>query len=230
MKSLTWQHTLGIVGVTLLVLGSAMGLFMAPAERHMGDVSRIYYVHVPIAQVTLLIFTIGFGFALLSLWTGRARWDALTTAALETGVVLCVPLLSTGMLWARPTWGIWWTWDVRLTTMLLALILFGGVLAMRSFVEDSHRRSVWTAVTTIVAYVDVPLIYFCVRWWRSLHQVQSSPETVDSAMVLPYRINAFGILFLALWFIALRARLEVLRRQGEETPEPEVLPTAVAVT
>lgn len=223
-----WQQMLGWIGLALLVTGSLMGLFMAPAERHMGEVSRIFYVHVPSAMVDLLIYTFGFGFAILSLWTGNRRWDALTTGALETGVVLNVLMLGTGMLFARPTWGIWWTWDVRLTFSLLALVLFCGVLALRNFVEDPDRRAVWTAVTTIVAYVDIPLIYFCVRWWRSLHQVQSSPETVDSSMVLPFRINAFGFLFLALWFIAARSRIERLEQDREETPEPAVLPSVAA--
>jgi heme exporter protein C len=207
-----------------------MGLFTAPAERHMGEVSRIFYVHVPSAMVDLLTYTIAFGFAVISLWTSGRRWDALTTGALETGVVLNIVMLGTGMLFARPTWGIWWSWDVRLTTSLLALVLFGGVLALRSVVDDPDRRAVWTAVSTIIAYVDVPLIYFCVRWWRSLHQVQSSPDTVDSAMVLPFRINAVGILLLVLWFIAVRSRIELLRRDNDETPEPDILPAAVAAT
>lgn len=220
----------GALGLTLLLVGSTLGLAWSPPERHMGDVSRIFYVHVPSAQVDLLIYTFAFVFALFSLWTGRSRWDARLTGALEVGVVLNVLLLGTGMLFGRPTWGIWWTWDVRLTTSLLALILFGGILALRSFVEEPRRRAVWTAVTTIVAYVDVPLIYFCVRWWRSLHQVQSSPDTVDAAMVLPYRLNAFGLLFFCIWLIGLRARLERLRAAEEEVPEPEVLPSAVATT
>jgi heme exporter protein C len=186
----------------------------------MGNVSRIFSIHVPIAQNALLVLLFAFCFAIASLWTGKRRWDAATAGAVEVGVVLTALLLATGMLFARPTWGVWWTWDVRLTTSLVGLILFATVLALRSFVEDEPRRATWTAVTTIIAFVDVPLIYFCVRWWRSLHQVQSSPETVDSMMVLPYRINAFGVLFLAIFLIALRSRLETRRLEGEEVAQP----------
>lgn len=214
---------LGLLGVALLLCGSTVGLFAAPPERHMGDVSRILYVHVPSAWNTLLVFTFAFGFAVASLWSGKAVWDQRLVAAIETGVVLNVLMLLTGMLFARPTWGVWWTWDVRLITSLLSLILFCGVLALRSVLDDARRRAVWSAVSTIVAWVDVPIIYLCVRWFRSIHQIQSSPETVDSGMVLPMRINAFAVLFLALWFIGQRSRLEGARRSLEESPEPERL-------
>ena len=209
-----------VLGAMLVVSGSALALFLAPPERHMGDVSRIFYIHFPVAINALLIFSIGFVFAVVSLWTSKPRWDSLLTATLETGIMLNVLLLVTGSIFARPTWGVWWTWDVRLTTSLVSLILFAGIVALRSFIEEERRRATWTAVATIIAYVDVPLIYFCVRWWRSLHQVQSSPETVDSRMHLPLRLNLTGVLILALGFIALRATIEALKKDADDVPEP----------
>jgi heme exporter protein C len=149
------------------------------------------------------------------------------TGAVEIGLVLNVLLLAQGMLFARPTWGIWWTWgDVRLVFSFLMFLLFAGVLALRAFVDDRERRSTWTAIATVAAYVDVPLVYFCVRWWRSLHQMQSTPETMDAAMKLPMRINAFAILFLACWFIARRAELEQRRQAQDEVAEPAPVPVA----
>jgi heme exporter protein C len=215
-----WQTAVGGVGLALFVVGSYIGLFLAPAERHMGEVARIMYVHVPSAWVSMLCFTFAFVFGIVSLWTGRPKWDAILTGTVEVGVVLNALLLIQGMIWARATWGVWWDWDVRLTTSLLMFLLFSGVLALRSFVKEPGRRATWTAVATIVAYVDVPLVYFCVRWWRSLHQVQSTPETVDSAMVLPLRMNAFAMLFIAIWLIAQRVRLELARRRNEQVDEP----------
>jgi heme exporter protein C len=228
MKPLTWQHGLGILGFVLLVIGSVMGLTMAPAERHMGDVSRIVYIHVPTAWSMLLASTFAFGWALASLWTGRDRFDELLTGCLEAAVVLSVLMLGSGMLFARPTWGVWWDWDVRLTSSLLGLVMLAGVLGLRAFVDEPKRRATWTAVATIVAYVDIPLIYFGVRWWRSIHQVQSSPETVSGGMILPWRINAFAVLFITLWFIALRSRIEAGRRQLEQAGEPARIAEAVA--
>ena len=159
------------------------------------------------------------------LWPGLPQ---LWYGGLGSGLVLAVGfavllnalLLVQGSIWARATWGVWWDWDVRLTTSLVMLLLFAGVLALRSFVDDTDRRATWTAVATIVAFVDVPLVYFCVRWWRSLHQTQSTPETVSSAMVLPLRINAFAILFIAIWLITKRAKLERERLQKEHVDEP----------
>ncbi len=219
-SSLTWQRAVGAVGVALLIIGSIMGLTWAPPEQHMGDVSRILYVHVPSAWNGLLVYTFAFGFAVVSLWSGRRGADSAMTGAIEAGVVFNVLLLLTGMIFARPTWGIWWDWDVRLTTSLVALLLFGGVLALRALIDEPGRRATWSAVATIVAYADVPIIYFCVRWWRSLHQIQSSPETMSSGIVWPMRINAFAMLFLLVWFIAERAALETERRSADEVPEP----------
>ena len=217
----------GFAGLALLLAGSWMGLFVAPPERHMGDVARILYVHVPSAWNSLLCYTFAFGFAVASLWTRRPRWDHLMTGSVEIGLVLNALLLVQGMLFARPTWGIWWTWgDVRLVFSFLLFLLFAGVLALRAFVDDRERKRTWTAIATVAAFVDVPLVYYCVRWWRSLHQMQSTPETMDAGMKLPMRINAFAILFLACWFIARRAELERRRQAVDEVAEPA--PVAVA--
>lgn len=221
----TWQHGIGIFGFVLLALGTFTGLTYAPPERHMGDVSRILYAHVPSAWNTLLILTFVLIFAVASLWTGRAKWDNRMVAAIEVGCVLSVAMLLTGSIFARPTWGVWWDWDIRLTTSLLALILFVGVLALRSFIPDPQRRATWSATAAIFAWVDIPLIYFCVRWWRSLHQVQSSPDTVSAGMVTPLRINAFAILFIATWLIMMRTRIEEAKRAAEEVAPPERITT-----
>jgi len=223
-------RALGLLGLGLLLVGSYFGLFVAPAERFMGQVQRIMYVHVPSAWIAMLCYTSAFVFAVIGLWNGKPRWDALTTGAIEVGAVLNALLLVQGSIWARATWGVWWDWDVRLTTSLVMLLLFAGVLALRSFVDDSDRRATWTAVATIIAFVDVPLVYFCVRWWRSLHQVQSSPETVSSAMVVPLRLNAIALLLIAIWLITRRAQLETQRLRNEQVEEPARVTASVEVS
>ncbi len=220
-KKIAWEHWIGWLGLALLLVGCYIGLFVAPPERHMGEVQRIMYVHVPSAWICMVCFTAAFVAAIGYLWTGRRSWDAAKIGMVEAGVVLNAMLLIQGSVWARATWGVWWDWDVRLTTSLVMLLLFAGVMTLRSFVEDADQRASWSAIATIVAYVDVPLVYFCVRWWRSLHQIQSSPETVDRAMVLPLRINTFALLFLAIWFVARRARIELARRRRQEVAVPE---------
>ena len=213
-------YRLGGLGVVLLLAGSAWGLFVAPPEIFMGDVQRIMYLHVPTAWVAMLVFTLAFACALGFLLRGRWRWDCYLEAAIEVGVVLGALLCVQGSIWAKPTWGVWWAWDPRLSTMAILVFAFVGILALRGFAEDPARRAVWSAVATIVAAVDVPIVYFSVKWWNSLHQLQSSPATVSPQFYWPLRINAFGLLFLATGMVLLRARVAELRLERQLAPPP----------
>jgi heme exporter protein C len=222
---------LGFVGLgaLLLLVGSYIGLFKAPTETYMGDVYRIMYVHVPTAWNSLLAFTFAFFAALLFLFKSDFKWDSRHEAAVEMGVVLSGLLCIQGSIWAKPTWGVWWDWDPRLTTTAVMFFAFTGILALRRFVEDPVKRATWSAVATIVAYVDVPIVYFSVRWWNSLHQMQSSPETVSAPFLIPLRTNAFGVLFLITGLIMLRSRVGALRLEHELAP-PLPAPGAVLAT
>jgi heme exporter protein C len=208
------------LGALFLLVGSYWGLFRAPREEYMGDVQRIMYVHVPTAWNALLALTFAFGCALAYLLRGDPAWDARLEAAVEIGVVLGALLCFQGATWAKPTWGVWWDWDPRLTTTAVLVFAFAGILALRHLVDDPVRRATWSAVATIIAFVDVPIVYFSVKWWNSLHQLQSSPETVSSAFHWPLRVNAFGILFLMCALIALRGRVAALRLRSELAPPP----------
>jgi heme exporter protein C len=134
-----------------------------------------------------------------------------------------------GSIWAKPTWGVWWDWDPRLTTTAVLAFAFGGILALRQFVDDPVKRAVWSSVAAIVAFVDVPIVYFSVKWWNSLHQMQSTPETVSKAFHWPLRINAFGILFLMSGLIMLRSRLAALRLRSELAPPLPEAPKTPAI-
>ena len=128
----------------------------------MGDVQRIMYVHVPTAWNAMLALTFAFVCAVLSLWRGSWQWDTRLEAALEVGVVLSALLCMQGAIWAKPTWGVWWDWDPRLTTTAVMVFAFAGILALRQFVDDPVKRAIWSAVATIIAFVDVPIVYFSV--------------------------------------------------------------------
>ena len=210
------------LGLALLVAGHGLGLFWAPEEAMMGHVGRILYVHVPTAWVALVTYLIAFIVACGSLWTSKRSWDAFNEGAVEVGVVLNVLLLCQGSIWAKPTWDTWWTWDPRLTTTAIMVVTFVGVLVLRSLVHRPARRQVATAVATIIAFVNVPIVYMSVKWWNSLHQPMSSPETVSDPMILPLRVAAFGMLFLSLGLIGWRA--SIARRQLEAEDTPEALP------
>jgi heme exporter protein C len=166
----------------------------------------------------MLVLSFSFVCAVCFLFTNGWKWDHRLEAGMEMGVVLSFLLCIQGAIWAKPTWGVYWDWDPRLTTTAVMVFAFGGILALRAFVDDPVKRAVWSSVACIVAYVDVPIVYFSVKWWNSLHQAQSSPQTVSSAFHWPLRINAFGILFLWSGLTALRAQVAALRRRGEMAP------------
>jgi len=222
----SWPYVALLLGAILLLVGSWLGLFVAPAEQYMGDVQRIMYVHVPTAWNALLALTFTFVCALAFLLTGNWKWDTRMEAAMELGVVLSVLLCIQGSIWARPTWNVWWDWDPRLTTTAVMVFAFAGILSLRRFVDDPARRATWSAVATLIAYVDIPIVYFSVRWWNSLHQVQSTPETVSPAFHWPLRINAIALLVLMSGLISLRSRVASLRLQHELAPP--IPTTAVA--
>lgn len=210
------------LGVLLLLTGSYWGLFVAPKEKFMGDVQRIMYVHVPTAWNWMLAVLFAFGSAVAFLFNNNLKWDARNEAGLEVGTLLAFLLCCQGAIWAKPTWGVWWDWDPRLTTTAVLLFAFLGILALRRFVDDPVKRAIWSAVATIIAAIDLPIVYMSVKWWNSLHQQQSTPQTVASAFHAPLRINAFGVLFLMIGFLMLRSRLATYRLQ-EELAAPPVL-------
>jgi heme exporter protein C len=208
------------LGVLCLLAGSYLGLFVAPPEHFMGEVQRIMYVHVPTAWNWMLAVIFTFVSAIIFLFTSDYKWDARMEAGLEVSSVLAFLLCCQGSLWAKPTWGVWWDWDPRLTSVAILLSAFLGIIALRTFVDDPPRRAIWSAVATIIASVDLPIVYFSVRWWNSLHQLQSSPATVSKSFHLPLRLNAFGVLFLMTAFIMLRARVASARLSSELAAPP----------
>ena len=210
------------VAVLFLAAGSWIGLFVAPPETYMGEVQRIMYVHVPTAWNWMLVVIFTFVCAIAFLTTSNLKWDARLDAGLEVGSLFAFLLCVQGAIWAKPTWGVWWDWDPRLTTTAVLLFAFLGIIALRKFVDDPIKRGIWSAVATIIASVDLPIVYFSVRWWNSLHQLQSSPNTVSRQFWLPLRLNAFGILFLMIGFIMLRSRLASMRLKNELAMPPMV--------
>jgi heme exporter protein C len=212
------------VALGLLAWGHYTGLFVAPPDREMGEVQRIMYVHVPAVWVAMVALTINFIACVAYLFKPSWKTDSVAEASAEVGLVFGAVGVLLGAIWGRPTWGVYWTWDPRLTTAAILLVAYMGYMALRRFVEDPEKRAVWSAVVGIIAAVDLPIIWFSVKWWRSLHQVQSSPKTVDPEMGYPLRISAFAFLAFMILFFMLRYRIALHQRQAE-VALPESLPT-----
>jgi heme exporter protein C len=209
---------IAVILIAFCLVAQYWGLRVAPPDRMMGDVYRILFVHVPCAWMAMLFFFISFVGCVGVLIGKGKRWDYLALAAAEIGVVFNGLALLLGSLWGKPVWGVWWTWDPRLTTTLLLFVLYFGYLLLRKLIEDPERRAKVAAGVGVLIFLNVPIVYMSVRWWRSLHQVQSSPETMAGAMVLPLRLNALALLGLGLLFLFHRIRLarrEAAIEEGE---------------
>jgi len=204
--------------VIFLFAGTYYGLFVAPSEEHMGEVQRIMYVHVPTAWTAMLVLTWAFISAVMFLIRASYRWDNRLEAALGISVLFCLMLCIQGAIWAKPTWGVWWDWDPRLTTTAVLLMAFTGIVALRHFIDDPAKRAMWSSVATIIAYVDVPIVYFSVRWWNSLHQLQSSPSTISRDFLIPLMLNFAGMLLLVIALMTIRTRTAALRLEDEIAP------------
>ncbi len=183
----------------------------------MGDVYRILFVHVPAAWMAMLFFFISFVGSLGYLIRKKIWWDWLAHSAAEIGVVLNLLALCLGSIWGKPTWGVWWTWDPRLTTTALLFIMYSGYLVLRRLYEDTEKRAKLAASVGLLIFLNVPIVYLSVKWWRSLHQVQSSPKTMAPDMVMALRLGAFSLLGICLLFLYLRMRLAKKETQWEET-------------
>ncbi len=221
-RTWVWKVLLGIA--VLMIAGQAvLGLYWVPPEHYMGDVYRIIYMHVPQVWMALIGMTINFGCCVLFLF--RKSWvtDSLAEASASVGVYFGAVGITLGAVWAKPTWGAYWTWDPRLTTAAIMLVIYTGYLALRRFVEDPDKRATWSAVLGIVAYVDIPVLWFSVKWWRSIHQEQSSPKTVDSLMTMVLRWSA--TMFLSLFVVFVYHRyLAAQAARAREVAAPELLP------
>lgn len=224
-KARTWTwKALAAIGVAMAVGQPFLALSWVPPEKYMGDTGRIMYVHVPQVWMALIALTLNFGASLAYLL--RKSWvsDALAEASAEVGVLFGGVGVTLGALWAKPTWGAYWTWDARLTTAAILLVVYSGYLALRKFIEDPDKRATWSAVVGIFAAVDIPVLWFSVKWWRSMHQAQSNPSTVDPLMTSVLRFSATTFLALLVVFIYQRFLLAQQRR-NTEVALPDALPS-----
>ena len=205
----------GALALVVMAVGSFIGLFVAGADVEMGEVQRLMYVHVPAAWTAFVAFFVVFIGSVLFLVQRDERADRVAASAAEVGIVFISLTLATGMLWGKPTWGVWWTWDPRLTTTALLLAVFVGYLAVRGFADDPERRARWSAIVGILGFVQVPIVYLSVVWWRSIHQPPSSPRSVSSDILGTWMLNFAAFLLVFAWLTARRARAAKLEAELE---------------
>ena len=213
----------GWFAFVFLIASQAIAIAISPPDRDMGDLQKIMYVHVPAAWMTMLAPLAVLFFGVRYLWKRNEEDDLLAASAAEVATTFAGLTLALGMIWGRPTWGVWWTWDPRLTSTLVLFLILAGYLALRSFVDDREQRAQWSAAVGVLGAINVPIVYMSVRWWRTIHQIQSSPSTVDPAYVIGLRLNAFAFLFVMIYFIRRRYEAALLERTAEHVAETAAL-------
>lgn len=197
-----WAAALSLVAASLWTASRA------PVEAQMGVVQKIIYIHVPSAIVTLVAFGLTFAAGIAYLATKSWTWDAVAVSSCEVGMVFATVVLVSGPLWARSAWNTWWTWEPRLTTFLILWLLYGGYLIVRTSVGAGARRAV-SAVLGIVLFVNLPIVWKSVQWWRGSLHPRTVTMTAEMRMTLLLSMAAWLVFFIAA--LQERLRLETLR-------------------
>ena len=196
--------------VLLGVAGLWIGLFVAPTDAQQGEGYRIIFVHVPASWMSMVIYLAMAFWAALGLAFNTRLSAMMATALAPTGAMFAFLSLATGSLWGKPMWGTWWVWDARLTSELILLFLYLGFMALQAAIDDPRRADKAGAVLAIVGVVNVPIIYFSVKWWNTLHQGASVSLTRSPSMA---QTMLWGMLLMALafWMYAIAVALARVR-------------------
>ena len=204
-------RALGWLAALALVIGLGAAFGYAPREAVQGNVQRIMYLHVPAVLTAYLAFALVFVGSLGYLFTRRMGWDRLAVAAAEPGVLFTGLTIVSGSIWGKPTWGVWWTWDARLTSTAVLFLVYVGYLLLRGMVDEPDRRARYAAVVGILGAANIPIVHFSVKWWRALHQPSTilgpEPSPIAPPIALTLLVNWIAFTLLFLYFLVRRAEI-----------------------
>jgi heme exporter protein C len=207
---------LEIMVIPGMILALYMALIGAPKELTMGDLQRIFYFHVPSAIAGITAFALNFVCSLAYLAGKNRKYDNLALSAAETGLAFIAIVLITGPIWAKPAWFIWWTWSPRLTLSLVLCLLYAAYLLIRNYIDDPERRALVSAVFGVIAFADVPLVWFSIRWWRDIHPAAMLEKGDLSPSMRPAFFICMGaFLILLVYLLRRRYALESMREEIE---------------
>jgi len=205
----SWRNAIGMAAWTVLAIGLYLSLVWTPADYYQGEVARIMDLHVPLAKVSLLAYFVTFICSILYLWKRHPAADQLAHASVGAGVVFTFGTIVAGAIWGKPTWNTWWTWDARLVSFAVLLLLMAGYLMLRAFIEERDRAARFAAVLAIIGFIDLPIIHLSVRWWRTLHQPASFSAkglSISPDMLMAMAVMTAGMVLLYGYLTLLYAR------------------------
>jgi heme exporter protein C len=207
-KMIPW---FAVPAALLFVVGLYVGFFIAPTDFKQGDAYRIIFIHVPAAWMGMFLYVLMAVYAAIG-WAFNARLSSMMASAISiTGAMFTFLSLVTGSLWGKPTWGTWWVWDARLTSTLILLFLYIGFISLQASIDDPRRADRAGAVLAIVGVINVPIIYFSVQWWNTLHQ-GATIRILGKPSIAPPMLAAMLIMLAACWLYSIAVVLMRLRR------------------
>lgn len=211
-------YALSAVAAALLARNLYMIFLRLPDEASQGAIYRIFFIHLPSALACFTGFLVALAASVLYLATKKLRYDAVAAATTEVALAFATIVLVTGMIWARIIWGIWWTWDARLTSMFVCWLLYAGYLMLRRAVDEPTQRARFSAVLSIFAFVDVIIVWKSIDWWRTQHpgpvlSIRTGGGKIDPTMESTLYWNLVALLLVGIVLVAVRVRQEETRRE-----------------
>ncbi len=205
------------MAAVLLIVGSIWGLAFAPADHKQGNSARIMYIHVPAAILSMAgYYVMAIAGAIGLIWRMKLSFMVMKCAA-PIGAILTFVALFTGAVWGKPTWGTWWVWDGRITSMFVQFLLYLGIIALHEAYQNQDTADKTGAVLGLVGMVNIPIIYKSVDWWYTLHQPASlklvGESSIDPSMAYPLILMIIGFYVFFAWALIARTRIEILRRE-----------------
>ena len=208
---------LGAACLLFMLAGLYYGLIVAPPDYQQGDSYRIMFIHVPAAWMSMFVYVVMAGAGLIGLVWHIKLAEMIAISSATIGASFTFLALVTGSLWGKPMWGTWWVWDARLTSELILLFLYLGVIALYNAVDDKRTAARSTAILALVGVVNIPIIHFSVEWWNTLHQgstvTKLGAPSIDISMLIPLLLMAVAFKLYYALVVLMRARCEVLERE-----------------
>jgi heme exporter protein C len=223
------RYILILITIALLAFGFYQAIYAAPTESTMGEIQRIFYYHVPSAWTAMVLFFANFIASIVYLFRKSLKADAWALSFAELGVVYCTIVLITGPLWAKPVWGIWWTWDARLTTTLVLWLIYVANLMLRRY-SDGQQTATIAAVLAVFGFLDVPIVYMSIRWWRTQHPQPviggGQGSGLDPEMRFALMMNWLAFMVMAALVSYLRYKIARAEQTADERAAAQSLQTA----
>lgn len=203
-----------VLGIISFMVALYLIFFYVPTERSMGVVQRIFYFHVPVAWIALLSYLVIFVSSIMYLWKRNRKWDSIAVAAAEIGFAFTTMFLITGSIWAKPAWGVWWTWSPRLTSALVLWFIYVAYLTIRSYTQGDDRKARFSSAVAIIGFIDIPIVILSISLWRTQHPsalIFEGGLTPPMLLTLQICILAFTILYVLILIQSVQINQAILK-------------------